>query len=79
MANESVQVEQEVVQSLAKVKSNISQITSKLSLKNEPRLVAVSKTKPISMIKACYDAGQRHFGENYVRNAIILLTNRCKS
>lgn len=31
-----------------------------------PRLVAVSKTKPIEDLKAAYDAGQRIFGENYV-------------
>lgn len=29
------------------------------------RLVAVSKTKPIEDIRALYNAGQRHFGENY--------------
>lgn len=29
-------------------------------------LVAVSKTKPASMLQALYDAGHRHFGENYV-------------
>jgi hypothetical protein len=28
-------------------------------------LVAVSKTKPVEYIKALYDVGQRHFGENY--------------
>lgn len=28
-------------------------------------LVAVSKTKPVEDIKTLYDAGQRHFGENY--------------
>jgi len=33
----------------------------------EPRLVAVSKTKPISAIVEAYSAGQRHFGENYVQ------------
>ncbi|KAI9225480.1 MAG: hypothetical protein DHS80DRAFT_26153 [Piptocephalis tieghemiana] len=32
-----------------------------------PRLVAVSKTKPASDIQALYDAGQRHFGENYLQ------------
>jgi pyridoxal phosphate enzyme (YggS family) len=32
-----------------------------------PRLVAVSKTKPASMIRAAYAAGQRDFGENYVQ------------
>lgn len=31
-----------------------------------PRLVAVSKTKPVVDIMTAYKHGQRHFGENYV-------------
>lgn len=48
-----------------------------------PCLVAVSKTKPADVIVEAYEAGQRHFGENYVQeleekanNPIIL--ERCK-
>jgi len=33
----------------------------------EPRLVAVSKTKPFQLILDCYGAGQRNFGENYAQ------------
>lgn len=33
----------------------------------QPRLVAVSKTKPVELIKEAYDAGHRDFGENYVQ------------
>jgi len=33
-------------------------------------LLAVSKTKPAQDIAAAYRAGQRHFGENYVQEAI---------
>jgi PLP dependent protein len=33
-------------------------------------LIAVSKTKPISDIDAAFNAGQRHFGENYVQEAV---------
>ena len=33
----------------------------------EPTLVAVSKYKSAALIRACYDAGQRAFGENYVQ------------
>ncbi|CUM63991.1 uncharacterized protein PRCAT00001579001 [Priceomyces carsonii] len=36
----------------------------------EIRLVAVSKLKPSSDIKALYDIGVRHFGENYVQELI---------
>lgn len=32
-----------------------------------PRLVAVSKTKPAEAVQELYDAGHRHFGENYVQ------------
>ncbi|XP_061363916.1 uncharacterized protein LOC133307423 isoform X2 [Gastrolobium bilobum] len=34
------------------------------------RVVAVSKTKPVSMIRQLYDAGHRCFGENYVQEII---------
>uniref|UniRef100_A0A8D1K9J4 Pyridoxal phosphate homeostasis protein n=1 Tax=Sus scrofa TaxID=9823 RepID=A0A8D1K9J4_PIG len=33
----------------------------------QPRLVAVSKTKPADMVIEAYNHGQRIFGENYVR------------
>jgi hypothetical protein len=33
-------------------------------------LLAVSKTKPAEAIVAAYQAGQRHFGENYVQEAL---------
>lgn len=36
----------------------------------EPRLVAVSKLKPPELIIEAYEAGQRHFGENYVNELI---------
>lgn len=34
-------------------------------------LLAVSKTKPASDIACAYRAGQRHFGENYVQEALL--------
>lgn len=33
----------------------------------QPRLVAVSKVKPASDVLEAYEAGQRVFGESYVR------------
>ena len=33
-------------------------------------LVAVSKTKPASLLQEAYDAGHRHFGENYVNEIV---------
>ena len=34
------------------------------------RLLAVSKTKPASMVRACYELGQRAFGENYLQDGL---------
>lgn len=34
------------------------------------RVVAVSKTKPVSLIREVYDAGHRCFGENYVQEIV---------
>ncbi|GJM94611.1 hypothetical protein PR202_ga11273 [Eleusine coracana subsp. coracana] len=34
------------------------------------RVVAVSKTKPVAVIRSVYDAGHRCFGENYVQELI---------
>ncbi|KAK4875751.1 hypothetical protein RN001_012173 [Aquatica leii] len=36
----------------------------------KPQLVAVSKTKPNNLIIEAYEAGQRHFGENYIQELI---------
>lgn len=37
---------------------------------NVIRVVAVSKTKPVSLIRQVYDAGHRRFGENYVQELV---------
>ncbi|WP_100643061.1 YggS family pyridoxal phosphate-dependent enzyme [Alteromonas facilis] len=37
---------------------------------NSVKLLAVSKTKPVSDLRQAYDAGQRLFGENYVQEGI---------
>lgn len=34
------------------------------------RIVAVSKTKPVSLIRQVYEAGHRFFGENYVQEIV---------
>lgn len=34
------------------------------------RVVAVSKTKPVSLVRQVYDAGHRCFGENYVQEIL---------
>lgn len=37
---------------------------------NSVKLLAVSKTKPVSDIRQAYDAGHRLFGENYVQEGV---------
>jgi pyridoxal phosphate enzyme (YggS family) len=61
---------QQVVQRLLHIKNEISALASKLGLTRQPRLVAVSKTKPAAFVRACYEAGHTHFGENYVQELI---------
>lgn len=34
------------------------------------QLIAVSKTKPVNMLQQAYQAGARHFGENYVQELV---------
>lgn len=38
------------------------------------KLLAVSKTKPASMVEQCYQLGQRSFGENYLQDALDKIT-----
>ena len=49
--------------------SAISDVCKQLG-KPVPRLVAVSKVQPNDKVTAAYEAGQRHFGENYVQELV---------
>ena len=40
-----------------------------------PRLVAVSKTKHKGDVISAYQAGHRHFGENYVQVSVLYIRN----
>lgn len=37
---------------------------------DQVKVVAVSKTKPVSVLREVYDAGHRCFGENYVQEIV---------
>ena len=56
------------------VKENLAGILSRVSAAcgagGPARLVAVSKTKPKELLIQAYEAGQRHFGENYVQELV---------
>ena len=59
--------ESHVAENIKTVNEHIKAICAECGrTENPPRLVAVSKTKPISAVQEAYDIGQRHFGENYV-------------
>lgn len=47
------------------IKENLLEIRAQLP--SHVTLVAVSKTKPLEMIKEAYEAGQKEFGENYAQ------------
>jgi len=50
---------------MASIADNIQRLQKELP--SHVRLIAVSKTKPVSDLQEAYDAGQRIFGENYVQ------------
>eukprot|EP00586_Coscinodiscus_wailesii_P010408 CAMPEP_0172500226 /NCGR_PEP_ID=MMETSP1066-20121228/135969_1 /TAXON_ID=671091 /ORGANISM="Coscinodiscus wailesii, Strain CCMP2513" /LENGTH=267 /DNA_ID=CAMNT_0013274353 /DNA_START=297 /DNA_END=1100 /DNA_ORIENTATION=+ len=57
-----------IVTNLESVKERIKQSIAACNRDADSvRLVAVSKTKPSSAILTAYNAGQRHFGENYAQ------------
>ncbi|XP_071561204.1 pyridoxal phosphate homeostasis protein-like [Temnothorax nylanderi] len=66
--------------SMAEVAVNLKSVCDKISYAAakrapeyqyyEPRLVAVSKLQSTGSIVSAYEAGQRHFGENYVNELV---------
>jgi pyridoxal phosphate enzyme (YggS family) len=54
--------------SMSSISENILSI--KKELPSHVQLIAVSKTKPVSMLQEAYDSGQRLFGENYVQEIV---------
>lgn len=53
---------------LKRIENNIKETCNKVNInRDEITLIAVSKTKPIEMIKEVYDLGIRDFGENKVQ------------
>lgn len=63
---------QELISNYEKALQQVNEYAAKRpsNLSHKVELVAVSKLKPASDIKALYDHGVRHFGENYVQELI---------
>lgn len=56
---------------IATVRSNIAEATQRVGRRPEEiTLVAVSKTKPLELVKLTYELGITHFGENRVQDAL---------
>lgn len=61
----------DIAQSLEKVKQRIADAAMVANRNaDEIQLLAVSKTKPLEMVQAAYQAGQQAFGENYLQDAL---------
>ncbi|CAD7700213.1 unnamed protein product [Ostreobium quekettii] len=58
-----------VARTMGSVVAKIKAVADKAN-RLPPRVVAVSKTQPAERIAAAYEAGMRHFGENYVQELI---------
>ena len=60
-----------IAQNLDEVRNNIAEAAKKSGrLPDDVTLIAVSKTKPVSMLLEAYDAGCRDFGENKVQEIL---------
>ncbi|MDD1616435.1 MAG: hypothetical protein CG439_1560 [Methylococcaceae bacterium NSP1-2] len=60
-----------IIQSLKQLHAQIQQAETCYQRQSDSvLLLAVSKSKPASMITTAYQAGQRHFGENYLQEAL---------
>ena len=60
-----------VAENLIQVQKNIKEACKKVNRDpDEVTLIAVSKTKPVEMLKEAYEAGARVFGENKVQEIV---------
>ncbi|KAI0079623.1 hypothetical protein K474DRAFT_1591862 [Panus rudis PR-1116 ss-1] len=61
---------QELRESLADIRGRVLKAAENNPVNKNPTLVAVSKYKPASDVLACFEDGQRDFGENYVQELV---------
>jgi len=60
-----------IANNLAQIQHNISEFCNKYQRNPESvQLLAVSKTKSAAAIRQAFNAGQSHFGENYLQEAL---------
>jgi hypothetical protein len=54
-------------ENILRIRERMARAQRKSARAEEVTLIAVSKTQPAEMIRAAYEAGIRHFGENRVQ------------
>lgn len=65
------QLEAQLAANLASVRANIARAAERAGRDyNEITLIAVSKTKPLELIKIAHSLGVTHFGENRIQEAL---------
>ncbi len=64
-------IENSIAQSISVIRKEISKYCLMAGRPTESvQLIAISKTKPLSMIEAAFNTGERNFGESYIQEAI---------
>lgn len=58
------------IRQACQLSKRLNSLASSSELSSPVTLLAVSKTKPTSLIEQAYQAGQRDFGENYLQEAV---------
>ncbi|PWA41101.1 proline synthase [Artemisia annua] len=67
----SAAMESAAATALCSVHNRVKQAAERSSRPaNQIKVIAVSKTKPVSLLREVYDAGHRLFGENYIQEII---------
>ena len=67
---------QQISQQLQQVIQRVNQACDKVGRNpDEVQLLAVSKKQDCTAIRAAFEAGQCHFGENYVQEALEKCSN----
>lgn len=71
MATDSTQTKVQIAARIARINAQIEQAAKAHNRDpNLIKLLAVSKTKPVSDIVSAYETGHRNFGENYVQESL---------
>jgi len=64
-----------IAENIRQIQQKIANYSNKYAVANKQiKLLAVSKTKPVELIEQAYAAGQRDFGENYLQEALLKIS-----